>query len=126
MIKIKYLFRTPTSIWPTTTVPVLQPTGATSSTNFDPFDLLSGSNSASHDLLQPMNSPPATTTTNKSSSNDLDFFMMSSQPTQQSSMFFPAQQQQQSFVRPTMFQQSMFPPAQQQFNKPNNNSFNVS
>jgi hypothetical protein len=48
------------------------------------------------------------------------------QTTQQSSMFFPPQQ---SFVRPAMFQQPqsmMFSSTQQQFNKPNNNSFNVS
>ncbi|CAF4982652.1 unnamed protein product, partial [Rotaria socialis] len=112
------------SIWPTSTIPVLPATSLTTTTPFDPFDLLSGTNTATNDLLHPMNSPPATT--NKSLPSDIDLFMMPSQPTQQPSMFFPAQQQQ-SFVRPQMFQQPMmFPPNQQQFNRPNNNSFNVS
>ncbi|CAM4754384.1 unnamed protein product [Rotaria magnacalcarata] len=113
------------SIWPTSTIPVLPPTSLTSTTPFDPFDLLSGTNPATNDLLHPINSPLATT--NKSLPNDIDLFMMPSQPTQQPSTFFPAQQQQQqqSFVRPPMFQQPMmFPPNQQQFNRPNNNSFN--
>ncbi|CAF3579233.1 unnamed protein product [Rotaria socialis] len=111
------------SIWPTSTIPVLPATSLTTTTPFDPFDLLSGTNTATNDLLHPMNSPPATT--NKSLPSDIDLFMMPSQPTQQPSMFFPAQQQQ-SFVRPQMFQQPMmFPPNQQQFNRPNNNSFNV-
>lgn len=76
-----------------------------------------------------MNSSAATTTaTNKNLSTDLDLFMMSSPPTQQLPIAFPTQpQQQQSFVHQQMFQQPMmFSSNQQQFNKPNNNSFNVS
>ncbi|CAF1179052.1 unnamed protein product [Rotaria sordida] len=119
------------SIWPTTTTTtttasVIPPPSATI---FDPFETLSGTTSTSNDLLQPMNSP-SPTTANKTLSNDLNLFQTPSPTTQQSSMFFPTQQQQQqqqqSFVRPQMFQQPMmFSSTQQQFNKPNNNSFNA-
>jgi hypothetical protein len=95
---------------------------------FDPFESFQQTTPIPNNILQPMN---PSTATNKTSSNDLDFFMTSNQAPQQSPILFPTQQQQQqqhSFVRPPMFQQQsmMFSTPQQQFNKPNNNSFNVS
>lgn len=75
--------------------------------------------------------------TNKTPANDFGLFMMPStqpQPSTNTNLFFPSQQPQQS-VRPPMFQQpqsmmfpsSSLPPQQnQQFNRPNNASFNVS
>ncbi|CAF3530778.1 unnamed protein product [Rotaria sp. Silwood1] len=115
------------SIWPTTTTASIVPPASTPATLiFDPFETLGETTSTSNNLLQPMNSPSPPPTTNKTFSNDLNLFFPSSQPTQQTSMFFPTQQQQQqSFVHPQMFQQPMmFSSTQQQFNKPNNNSFN--
>jgi hypothetical protein len=90
---------------------------------FDPFESFQQTTPIPNNILQPMN---PSTATNKTSSNDLDFFMTSNQAPQQSPIVFPTQQQ--SFVRPPMFQQqsTMFSSPQQQFNKPNNNSFNVS
>jgi hypothetical protein len=102
---------------------------SSSSITFDPFESFQQT-SISNDLFQPMNPSSVSTTANKAPSNGLDLFMTPpTQSTQQSSMFFPTQQQQQPFVRPAMFQQPqsmMFSSTQQQFNKPNNNSFNVS
>ncbi|CAF1152572.1 unnamed protein product [Adineta ricciae] len=116
---------TQASVWTanTNSTPSVPP----SSVKFDPFDLFQQT-TTSTDLLQPMSTTttkPAFPTTNNSSSNDLDFFMTSPQPTQQTNTFFAPQQQ--SFVRPQMFppqQPMMFPSTQQQFNRPNNNSFN--
>ncbi|CAF4643439.1 unnamed protein product [Rotaria sp. Silwood1] len=118
------------SIWPTTTTASIVPPASTPATLiFDPFETLGETTSTSNNLLQPMNSPSPPPTTNKTFSNDLNLFFPSSQPTQQTSMFFPTQQQQQqqqAFVHPQMFQQPMmFSSTQQQFNKPNNNSFNA-
>ncbi|UJR37787.1 hypothetical protein I4U23_030478 [Adineta vaga] len=118
------------SIWPTATATTTTNTSSvpSSSMTFDPFEAFQQTSAPSTNVLQPMNT--SSTTINNSSSNDLDFFMTSTQTTQQpSTMFFPTQQQQ-TFARPPMFsqqqqQQSMvFSPAQQQFNRPNNNSFN--
>lgn len=133
-----FYFRTQPSLWPTeTTITPSVPPPTSSSTLFDPFESLEQTTSASTGLFfQPLNPTPVSTmTTTKTSSDDFNFFATPAQSTPQPSMFFPTQQQQpsyqqQSFVRPTMFQQPqsmMFPSTpQQQFNKPNNNSFNVS